>query len=99
MIYPDFQTTDLVLAATLRLNDNEMTHIELSGAQRTRGIFHFKDVDSEFLDAFRDGAVRVEPAEYHFMTRRLTDAIRRMVESEKANFSVRQEKSSIKFGA
>lgn len=99
MIYPEFQTTDLVLAAVLRLNDNEMSHIELSGKSRTRGIFHFKSVDSQFLQDFQDGNVRVEPAEYHMMTRRLTDSIRRMVDSESALFNVRTEKKTQTFGA
>lgn len=94
MIYSDFQTTDLVLAAVLRLNDNEMSHIELTGKGRTRGIFHFKEVDSEFLMDFEHGNVRVEPSEFHSMTRRLTDSIRRMVDSESA-YNVRTEKTTL----
>ncbi len=82
MIYKDFQTTDLVLAAVLRLNDNELSYIELSGKDRSRGIFHFADVDSEMLDNFNQGNVRVEPSEYHAMARRLTDSIRRLVNAE-----------------
>lgn len=94
MIYPDFQTTDICLASVLRLNDNEMSHIELSGPQRSRGIFHFADVDSEFLNEFQQGNVRCEPTEYHAMVRRLTETIRRLQDSEQ-NFKVRTTKTKI----
>ena len=82
MIIADYPTTDLCLAATLRLNLVEMSHIRLTGKNKTRGVFHFKDVDREFLDAFDAGNVRVEPGEYHQMARRLTEHVRRLVSEQ-----------------
>mgnify|MGYP001817929645 CR=1 FL=1 len=41
----EFKTTDIILAACLKLNDVEMTRIELNG---NKGTFVFVDVENGY---------------------------------------------------
>lgn len=69
-----FRTSDIVLAATLRSMDCEIEDIEVTG---NRGIFVFSQVDSDILDQFDMGQIRIEPNKFHQTVKQLTTAVRR----------------------
>lgn len=77
-ILSEFKTSDLVIAAVLKTSGKELTNIELKG---TRGIFVFKDVDSDFLNDIDMGNILVEPTEFHNTTKQLTSIIRRKLQN------------------
>ena len=71
----DFQTTDIVLAATLKVHNYAMTSIERHG---NKGTFIFLQVDDDFIDQFDLGNVRVEPVNFNNAIKQLTTSVRRM---------------------
>jgi hypothetical protein len=73
-----YKTTDIILAACLRLCGKEMVDIELNG---NKGTFCFTDVDNDFLVEYDLGKIRVEPVAFNNTIKQLTTSIRRMVAS------------------
>lgn len=71
----DYKTTDIILAACLRLEGAEMTGIELNG---NKGTFCFTEVDDEFITEYDLGRCRVEPVAFNNMIKQLTTSVRRM---------------------
>lgn len=71
----EYKTTDIVLAACLRLEGNEMTRIELNGS---KGTFCFAGVDDEYVVDYDLGKCRVEPTAFNNMIKQLTTSVRRM---------------------
>ena len=69
-----YKTSDIVLAASLKVNGYELESIELVG---NKGIFVFNDVSSEFLLDFDLGKIRVEPVIFNNMIKQLTTSVRR----------------------
>jgi hypothetical protein len=69
------ETTDIVLAATLRVKGHQLDRIEKSG---NRGIFCFSDVDSATLTEFDLGQILVEPVAFNNAIKALTTAARRI---------------------
>jgi HAMP domain-containing protein len=74
----EYRTSDIVLAACLRLHDVRLDRIEIVG---TRGIFIFTDVPEDFTRAFDAGEVRVEPTSFNNEIRTINKAIRRLVDN------------------
>lgn len=72
----EYRTTDIVLAATLKFNNYNMTSIEISG---TKGTFVFEDVDTDFLTNFDLGKCSVEPVGFNNIIKQLTTSVRRMM--------------------
>lgn len=72
----EYKTTDIILAACLRLNGSEMTRIEISG---NKGTFCFTDADEDFITDYDLGKCRVEPVAFNNMIKQLTTSVRRMV--------------------
>ena len=72
-----YQTTDIILAACLCLNDVEMTEIQVSG---TKGTFCFNDVDEEFISQYDLGKLKVEPVAFNNKIKQLTTSVRRMTQ-------------------
>ena len=70
-----FKTTDIILAAVLRLIDVELIDIEVIG---NKGTFVFANVDSEFLSQYDLGKCTVEPVAFNNMIKQLTTSVRRM---------------------
>lgn len=70
-----YKTTDIILAACLRLNGIDMVMIEKDG---NKGTFVFVDVDPEFVSEYDLGKVRVEPVSFNNMIKQLTTSVRRM---------------------
>ena len=77
MKHDEYQTSDIVLAAPLKYAGYRLTRISIHGARR--GIFHFADVDTQFLSDFDAGAVNVEPVAFNSDLRALNMSIRRIL--------------------
>lgn len=71
-----YKTTDIVLAASLKVSGYSMTSIELQG---TKGVFVFEGVDAEYLLDFDLTKIRVEPMLFNNTIKQLTTSVRRMV--------------------
>lgn len=72
----DFQTSDIVLAATLKVKGFRLDRIEKEGK---RGIFCFSDVDTEVLNEFNLGQSLVEPVSLNNAVKALTTATKRIL--------------------
>ena len=70
-----FKTSDIVLAAVLRLNDIELIDIEVIGST---GTFIFTNIDKDFLVQFDLGKSLVEPVAFNNMIKQLTTSVRRL---------------------
>lgn len=71
----DISTSDIVLAATLRVTGCKLDRIEKQG---NRGIFCFAEVDEKQLQDFDLGKSLVEPVEFNNTIKALTTAVRRI---------------------
>lgn len=71
-----YRTSDIVLAASLKVHGYELDSIELIG---TKGIFVFSEVDKDFLLDFDLGKVQVEPISFNNTIKQLTTSVRRLV--------------------
>lgn len=69
------ETSDIVLAASLKVQGFKLERIEKQG---TRGIFCFADVDEEVLSSFDLGKCLVEPVLFNNAIKALTTATRRI---------------------
>lgn len=69
-----WSTTDIILAATLKVHGYRIDRIEKNG---TKGIFFFADVHQSFIDDYDLGGVSVEPIEFNNAVKSLTTATRR----------------------
>ena len=70
-----YKTSDIILAACLRLNGCDMISIEKEG---NKGTFVFINVDSQFVADYDLGKVKVEPVSFNNMIKQLTTSVRRM---------------------
>lgn len=75
MTITEFHTTDIVLAASLRVHNYSMTSIERNG---NKGTFIFADVEEDFISKFDLGNVQVEPIMFNNAIKQLTTSVRRM---------------------
>lgn len=71
----NIETSDIVLAATLKVNGQKLDRIEKQG---NRGIFCFSDVDEALLNEFDLGKSLVEPVSFNNAIKALTTATRRI---------------------
>jgi len=76
MIYKEYKTTDIVLAACLRLENVVLTDIEIEG---TKGTFCFADVSDTFITEYDLGHLQVEPVTFNNAIKQLTTTIRRKI--------------------
>ena len=72
----EYKTSDIVLAASLKVHGFELETIEING---TKGVFVFNDVTDEFLKEYDLGRVKVEPIAFNGTIRQLTTSVRRML--------------------
>lgn len=72
-----YKTTDIVLAASLRVHNYKMNSIEILG---NRGTFVFEDVDQDFLMQYDLGKCLVEPVAFNAGIKQLTTSVRRMTQ-------------------
>lgn len=71
-----FRTTDIVLAACLKLHGSELQKIVCRGKQ---GTFVFVNIDPDLIDAFNCGRLSVEPVQFHGMVRQLSASVVRQI--------------------
>ena len=71
----EFKTTDIILAACLKIQNFELVSITKSG---NKGTFLFKDVDDSVITDFDLGKLCVEPVSFNNMIKQLTTSVRRM---------------------
>ena len=72
-MHPEFKTSDIVLAAALKLVGFQLDNIEKVGS---KGTFIFKMVSQDFLSDFNLSKVRVEPVQFNNMIRQLTTSVK-----------------------
>lgn len=72
----DIETSDMVLAATLKIKGFKLDRIEKQG---NRGLFCFSNVTSEVLRDFDLGRSQVEPIAFNNAIKALTTATRRII--------------------
>ena len=72
----DYKTTDIILAACLKIEGFELDDIEISGS---KGTFVFKSVEKSFITEYDLGKVLVEPIALNTTIRQLTTSVRRML--------------------
>ena len=72
----EYKTTDIVLAAYLRLNESNMLGIDKVGQ---RGTFVFEEVNEELVTLYDLGKATVEHIAFNNMIKVLTTAVRRMI--------------------
>jgi hypothetical protein len=70
-----YKTSDIVLAAFLRLSGCQMLGIEKQGS---KGTFVFTEVDDELIRTYDLGQAQVEPVAFNNMIKQLTTSVRRM---------------------
>lgn len=75
MIIANFKTTDIILAAVLKLKNYKLLDIERNGS---KGTFVFIDVDQEDVKEFDLGSTKVEPVTFNNTIKSLTTAVRRI---------------------
>lgn len=71
----DYKTSDIVLAAYLRLSGCQMLGIEKQGS---KGTFVFTEVNDDLVRAYDLGQAQVEPVAFNNMIKQLTTSVRRM---------------------
>lgn len=80
MIHSTYGTSDIVLAAALKMQGYSLDRISVttlpSGLKR--GVFHFVDVDDNNLFDFDAGKFLVEPIAFNSEIRALNAAIKRL---------------------
>lgn len=70
-----YKTSDIILAACLRLKGCDMISIEKEG---NKGTFVFVNVDAKDITEYDLGQTRVEPVTFNNMIKQLTTSVRRM---------------------
>lgn len=73
----EYKTSDIILAAYLRLNNFSMSRIEKQG---NKGTFVFENVDMDVVNTYDFGNAAVEPVAFNNMVKQLTTSVRRMAE-------------------
>lgn len=70
------ETSDIVLAASLKVKGYKLDRIEKQG---NRGVFCFADVEESALTEFDLGKALVEPISFNNAIKALTTATRRII--------------------
>lgn len=70
------ETSDIVLAASLKVKGFKLDRIEKQGS---RGVFCFADVESNVLEEFDLGKSLVDPVAFNNAIKALTTATRRII--------------------
>lgn len=75
-MHTEYRTTDIVLAAFLKVSGHQVTGIEKQGQ---KGTFVFSNVPDEFIRAYDLGKALVEPVSFNNSIKQLTTSVRRIV--------------------
>jgi len=74
-MHTEFTTTDIILAAFIKLSGHELTKITKKGSL---GTFIFRDVSAALIEQFHLGNGLVEPIAFNNTVKFLTTAVRRL---------------------
>ena len=74
VMHAEYKTTDIVLAAFLKISGCSMTGIEKQGQ---KGTFVFSDVDEALINSYDLGQAHVEPVSFNNTIKQLTTSVRR----------------------
>jgi hypothetical protein len=75
MTIENFKTTDIVLAAVLKVNGYELKSITKEG---NKGTFYFNNVSKDLLQKYDFGNMMVEPVAFNSAIKTLTTAVKRV---------------------
>ena len=76
-MYDIYKTTDIILAACLKINGYALEGINKGDSNK--GIFVFKNVPKEFVSEYDLGKMLVEPVTFNNAIKQLTTSVRRML--------------------
>ena len=76
MIRTEYITSDIVLAASLKLSNTPMDRINIKDGRR--GEFIFRNVDDELIDKIMMGKMLAEPYAFHNEIKHLTTVVAQM---------------------
>ncbi len=76
MIIESFKTTDIILAACLKVSGFELDSIKKTDGGK--GTFIFSNVSNDYLLQYDLGKVLVEPVNFNNAIKQLTTSVRRM---------------------
>lgn len=71
-----FRTSDIILAACLKLNNYKMSSIDVVG---NKGTFIFENVPQDIITQYDLGQLLVEPVAFNNTIKQLTTSVRRIV--------------------
>ena len=74
----EYKTTDIVLAASLRVHGYSLQTIERMG-NTNKGVFVFSGIDDDFITKYDLGKILVEPVAFNNAIKHLTTSVRRLV--------------------
>lgn len=74
-MHTEYRTTDIVLAAFLRLNGVTLIRIDKQGQ---KGTFVFENASEDLMSAYDLGQARVEPIQFNNAIKSLTTSVRRI---------------------
>lgn len=76
-MYDIYKTTDIILAACLKINGYSLDSIKKGDS--SKGIFIFKNIPKEFVANYDLGKTLVEPVTFNNAIKQLTTSVRRML--------------------
>jgi len=74
MLIQEYSTSDIILAACLKLEGYQLIRIEKTN---NKGTFIFENVQKQLIEDFDFGKLCVEPVAFNQAIRSLTTAVRR----------------------
>lgn len=75
MKHEEYKTSDIVLAASLRVHGHKISTILIDGG---RGTFVFENIPDDFLIDYDIGKCLVNPVDFNNQIKMLTTSVRRM---------------------
>lgn len=73
MIHNEYSTSDIVLAAALKLGNHSLDRVMIHEGRR--GVFVFRNVDDVLVDKIMVGGYMVEPFNFHNEIKHLTTVV------------------------
>lgn len=78
----EYETPNIVLAATLLCHGSHISNIKLTGRNNTMGIFALTDVTQTRLMEFDQGRLLVDPTIFNMHVRRLTSMVKGVIKND-----------------
>lgn len=75
-VIEEYTTTDIVMAACLRLQGAYVDSIRLVGKNHNQGLFVFMAINQSSIDDIQSGKVRVDPYGFQMQIKQLTKMVK-----------------------